>query len=56
MNYVYSLSLMIGAYMLFETQMDLSKTLFLYFLLLLALLGCIRHCAPKKSILRNKSC
>ena len=39
MNYAYSLSLMIGAYLLFEDQMDLSKTLFLYFLLFLAFLG-----------------
>ena len=44
MKYAYSLSLMIGAYLLFEMQMDLSKTLFLYFLLLLALLGCIVEC------------
>ena len=44
MKYAYSLSLMIGAYLLSETQMDLSKTLFLYFLLLLALLGCIVEC------------
>ena len=39
MKYAYTLCLMIGAYLLFEEDMDLSKTLFLYFLLFLAFLG-----------------
>ena len=41
MKYAYTLCLMIGAYLLFEEGMELSKTLFLYFLLLLAFLGFI---------------
>ena len=53
MNYTYSLSLMIGAYLLFETQMDPSKTLFLYFLLLLALLGFIVECCMSQEWLNR---
>ncbi len=53
MNYAYSLSLMIGAYLLFEEGMDLSKTLFLYFLLLLALLGFIVECCMSQEWLNR---
>ena len=53
MNYAYSLSLMIGAYLLFEEGMDLSKTLFLYFLLLLALLGFIVECCVSQEWLNR---
>ena len=41
MKYAYTLCLMIGAYLLFEEGIELSKTLFIYFLLLLAFLGFI---------------
>ncbi len=53
MNYAYSLSLMIGAYLLFEEGMDLSKTLFLYFLLLLALLEFIVECCMSQEWLNR---
>ena len=39
MKYAYTLCLMIGAYLLFENEMNLSKTMFLYFLVFLAFLG-----------------
>ena len=53
MKYAYSLSLMIGAYLLFEEGMDLSKTRFLYFLMLLALLGFIVECCMSQEWLNR---